>query len=85
MPYFLSEIKIEVINKLNIFDFTSVWNVKEMNKHRRQAVLARCHGNSFKAGNLLMGHSKRSHDPEVKSKARSDALYFFAMTKNNQR
>ena len=60
------------------------WNVRDLNKHRRQAVLSKCHGDTFLAGQVLLNHYKKSRDAEVRNRARSDALYFFALTKQNR-
>lgn len=59
------------------------WNVKGLNKHRRQAVLSKCNGNANKAGQILLEHSKQSNNPQVRNKARADALFCFALARQN--
>lgn len=62
----------------------SNWKVHDLNKHRRQSVLVKCKGDTFLAGQILLNHYKASRNPEVINKARSDALYFFALTKQKR-
>jgi len=57
------------------------WNVRDLNKHRRQSILTKCKGDTIMASKILLKHSKQSKDPEIRNKARSDALYFIALTK----
>ena len=61
----------------------SNWRKENLRRNRRQVVLKDCHGNKRTAGQALMGYSRRSNDPEIRRKARSDALYFFKLCKGN--
>jgi len=61
----------------------SKWCKEDLRKNRRQVVLRDCHGNRRTAGRTLMKLSKESSDPEIRRKARADAMYFFKMSRGN--
>ena len=59
------------------------WRKDNSRRSRRQVVLKDCHGNKRTAGQALLNYSRGSGDPEIKQKARADAMYFFNLCRGN--
>lgn len=60
------------------------WSKDDGQQTRRNSVLKSKRGNILEAGRALLSLSKRSKDPDVKRKARADALYFFNKVKRKK-